>query len=129
MDLKDLYRDVILDHNRSPRQFGRLDPADSSADGHNPLCGDRLHLTLKLDGDRVADLRFEGKGCAISVASASLMCEAVKGRARAEIAHLFNEVHQVLTRRCPKTWASSRHCRGSGSSRFASSARASRGTR
>ena len=98
MDLKDLYREVILDHNRSPRQFGRLDPADSSADGHNPLCGDRLHLTLRLDGDRVSDVRFEGKGCAISVASASLMCEAVKGRTRDDVNALFHEVHEVLTR-------------------------------
>ena len=97
MDLKDLYRDVILDHNKSPRNFGRLDPADSSADGHNPLCGDRLHITLKLEDDRVSDLRFDGKGCAISVASASLMCEAVKGKRRTEIAHLFSEIHEVLT--------------------------------
>jgi nitrogen fixation protein NifU and related proteins len=97
MDLKDLYRDVILDHNKSPRLFGRLDPADSSADGHNPLCGDRLHVTVRLEGDRVSDLRFDGKGCAISVASASLMCEAVKGKQRSEIAHLFTEIHDVLT--------------------------------
>jgi nitrogen fixation protein NifU and related proteins len=97
MDLKDLYREVILDHNKSPRLFGKLDPADSAADGHNPLCGDRLHITVRLDGDRVSDLRFEGKGCAISVASASLMCEAVKGKTRADIAGLFNEVHTVLT--------------------------------
>ena len=97
MDLKDLYREVILDHNKSPRLFGRLDPADSAADGHNPLCGDRLHISVRLDGDRVSDLRFEGKGCAISVASASLMCEAVKGRSRTDIATLFNEVHTVLT--------------------------------
>ena len=97
MDLKDLYREVILDHNKSPRQFGRLEPADGCADGHNPLCGDRLHLTLRLDGDRVSDLKFDGKGCAISVASASLMCEAVKGRSRADIAHLFHEIHAVLT--------------------------------
>ena len=97
MDHKDLYREVILDHNKSPRLFGRLDPADSAADGHNPLCGDRLHISVRLDGDRVSDLRFEGKGCAISVASASLMCEAVKGRSRTDIATLFNEVHTVLT--------------------------------
>ena len=63
-----------------------------------PLCGDRLHVTLRLDGDRVSDLRFDGKGCAISVASASLMCEAVKGKRRSEIAHLFNEMHEVLTK-------------------------------
>jgi nitrogen fixation NifU-like protein len=98
MELKDLYREVILDHNKSPRLFGRLDPADSSADGHNPLCGDRLHVTLRLDGDRVSDLRFDGKGCAISVASASLMCEAVKGKTRGEIAHVFHEIHEVLTK-------------------------------
>jgi nitrogen fixation NifU-like protein len=97
MDLKELYRDVILDHNKTPRLFGRLDPADSSADGHNPLCGDRLHVTVRLDGERVSDLRFDGKGCAISVASASLMCEAVKGKRRSEIAHLFKEIHDVLT--------------------------------
>ena len=98
MDLKDLYREVILDHNKSPRQFGRLDPADSAADGHNPLCGDRLHVSLRLEGDRVSDLRFDGKGCAISVASASMMCEAVKGKTRADIHHLFTEIHEVLTR-------------------------------
>ena len=72
MDLKDLYRDVILDHNRSPRNFGRLDPADAHADGYNPLCGDRLTLYVKLDGERIAGSAFEGNGCAISVASASL---------------------------------------------------------
>jgi nitrogen fixation NifU-like protein len=97
MDLKDLYREVILDHNRSPRLFGRLDPADSSADGHNPLCGDRLHVTLRLDGERISDLRFEGNGCAISVASASLMCEAVKGKDRAQVGRLFSAVHAMLT--------------------------------
>src|SRR4030095_5804008 len=93
MDLKDLYREVILDHNRSPRLFGKLEPADSSADGPNPLCGDRLHITVRLEVERVSDLRFEGKGCAISVASASLMCEAVRGKRRDDIAHLFHEVH------------------------------------
>jgi nitrogen fixation protein NifU and related proteins len=97
MDLKDLYRDVIVDHNRNPRNFGKLDPADAHADGHNPLCGDRLHITVRLEGDHLSDLRFEGKGCAISVASASLMCEAVKGKNRDEIAHLFGEIHEVLT--------------------------------
>jgi nitrogen fixation protein NifU and related proteins len=99
MDLKDLYREVVLDHNRSPRNFGRLEPADAEAHGHNPLCGDRLHLTLRLAGDRLADLRFEGQGCAISVASASLMSEAVKGRSRAEIDRLYDEVHTMLTGR------------------------------
>ena len=97
MELKDLYRDVILDHNRSPRNFGRLEPADAQAAGHNPLCGDKLNLTLRLQGNRVADLRFEGQGCAISTASASLMTEAVKGRSRDEIAQLYEEVHTLLT--------------------------------
>jgi nitrogen fixation protein NifU and related proteins len=99
MDLKDLYREVVLDHNRSPRNFGRLEPADAQAQGHNPLCGDRLHLTLRLQDERLSDLRFEGQGCAISVASASLMSEAVKGRSRAEIAQLYDEVHAMLTGR------------------------------
>jgi nitrogen fixation protein NifU and related proteins len=98
MDLKDLYRDVILDHNKRPRNFGRLDPADARADGHNPLCGDRLSVFVKLDGDRVEDLRFEGKGCAISTASASLMTEAVKGKDKAAIGALFEKVHTLLTR-------------------------------
>ena len=97
MELKELYRDVILDHNRSPRNFGRLEPADAQAAGHNPLCGDKLNLTLRLQGNRVADLRFEGQGCAISTASASLMTEAVKGRSREEIARLYQQVHTLLT--------------------------------
>jgi nitrogen fixation protein NifU and related proteins len=97
MELKELYRDVILDHNRSPRNFGHLDPADAQAAGHNPLCGDKLNLTLRLQGDRLVDLRFDGQGCAISTASASLMTEAVKGRSRDEIAQLFEQVHTLLT--------------------------------
>jgi len=97
VNLQDLYRDVILDHNRNPRNFGKLEPHDAEAQGHNPLCGDRLSLTLRLDGDRIADLKFDGNGCAISVASASLMTEAVKGKARSEVTALFEIVHDVLT--------------------------------
>jgi nitrogen fixation NifU-like protein len=97
MELKDLYRDVILDHNKQPRNFGRLEHPDAQADGHNPLCGDRLSVFVKLNGDRVEDLRFEGKGCAISTASASLMTEAVKGKDKAQIDALFNKVHTLLT--------------------------------
>src|SRR5690606_33313727 len=89
MQLTDLYREVILDHNKHPRNLGRLEPHDGEAKGHNPLCGDRLTLTLRREGDRLADLRFEGNGCAISMASASMMTEAVKGRTRAEIDTLF----------------------------------------
>lgn len=98
MDLKDLYRDVIIDHNRRPRNFGRLEQPDAHAEGFNPLCGDRLELYIALDGDRIRDLRFEGKGCAISVASASLMTETLKGRTRAEAQRYFDEVHGLLTR-------------------------------
>jgi nitrogen fixation NifU-like protein len=97
MDLKELYRDVILDHNKRPRNFGRLDPADAQADGHNPLCGDRLSVFVKMDGDRIEDLKFEGKGCAISTASASLMTEAVKGKDKAAVGQLFEKVHTLLT--------------------------------
>jgi nitrogen fixation NifU-like protein len=97
MDLKDLYRDVIVDHNRHPRNFGKLDPADTHADGFNPLCGDKLSLYVNLDGDRIREAKFEGSGCAISVASASLLTEAVKGKSRAEVQKLFDDVHTVLT--------------------------------
>ena len=97
MDLKDLYRDVILDHNKNPRNFGKLDPCDPSANGHNPLCGDRLTLTLRLEGDTVSDVRFEGKGCAISTASASLMTEAIKGLDEQAITALSEVVHRTLT--------------------------------
>ena len=103
MELKELYRDVILDHNRHPRNFGRLEDGGAGAevrhaDGHNPLCGDRLSVFVRLEGERVADIRFEGKGCAISTASASLMTEAVKGKDRSAIRELFNKVHALLTR-------------------------------
>lgn len=97
MDLQDLYRDVILDHNKNPRNFGRLEPCDTSADGNNPLCGDRLTLTVRLEGNRISDIRFEGKGCAISTASASLMTEAVKGLDIIAARHLQDVLHGVLT--------------------------------
>jgi nitrogen fixation NifU-like protein len=98
MDLQSLYRDVILDHNRQPRNFGRLESADAQADGHNPLCGDQLTVFVKLEGERVTDVRFEGKGCAISTASASLMTEAIKGKDKATVNALFEQVHTLLTR-------------------------------
>ena len=98
MNLADLYRDVIVDHNRRPRNFGRLDQASHVAEGNNPLCGDKLHVFLDIIDDVIRDIRFEGAGCAISTASASLMSEAVKGRSRGEVAGLFGSVHQMLTR-------------------------------
>jgi len=97
MELTDLYRDVILDHNRHPRNFGDLEPADASVEGFNPLCGDRLTLRLQMAGERITDIRFEGQGCAISTASASLMTEAVKGQTRTDALALFDRVHQLLT--------------------------------
>jgi nitrogen fixation NifU-like protein len=97
MELNDLYRDVILDHNRRPRNFGGLEPADASVEGFNPLCGDRLTVRLQMKDDKISDIRFEGQGCAISTASASLMTEAVKGRSRADALQLFDRVHQLLT--------------------------------
>ena len=97
MDLADLYRDVIVDHNRHPRNHGRLEGATHRAEGDNPLCGDRLRLFLDVRDDVIRDLRFEHSGCAISTASASLMGEAVKGRSRAEAEALFDAVHRMLT--------------------------------
>jgi nitrogen fixation NifU-like protein len=96
-DLRDLYQEVILDHNKRPRNFGVLERADRSAIGHNPLCGDKLTVYLRLDGDRVADVRFEGLGCAISKASASMMTEVVKGLSDDDITTLFERFHHLVT--------------------------------
>ena len=98
MDLKDLYRDVILDHNKRPRNFGVLAvPPAYEARGANPLCGDTLRVWVQLEADRVADVKFEGKGCAISVASASLMTEIVRGQSEAEAEQLFETFHRITT--------------------------------
>jgi nitrogen fixation protein NifU and related proteins len=98
MDLADLYRDVIIDHNRNPRNFRKLAPPCRHAEGLNPLCGDKLQVYVKVDADdRIAEVSFEGSGCAISVASASLMTEALLGRSRAEAEALFEQIHGMLT--------------------------------
>ena len=96
-ELQELYREVILDHNRQPRNFGEIDDADRVIDGVNPLCGDRMTLYLKLDGKTVRDVRFRGSGCAISVASSSLMTERIKGASVDETMDLFAMVHDMLT--------------------------------
>jgi len=96
-DLSDLYQEVILDHNRRPRNFHALAEPSHSAEGYNPLCGDRLTLYLKVNGDTIEDVSFEGAGCAISKASASLMTDAVKGRTRAEAEALFARFHRMVT--------------------------------
>ena len=98
MDLKDLYRDVIVDHNRNPRNFRAMPDADRHADGFNPLCGDKLTVFVKLAGDRIDDVSFDGSGCAISVASASLLTECVKGKTVSEAEALFGRMHDLLTR-------------------------------
>ncbi len=96
-DLRELYQDIILDHSKHPRNFGKLDGANREARGYNPLCGDRVTLALKVDGERIADARFEAKGCAISVASASMMTELVRGKTVAEARALFERFHGLVT--------------------------------
>ena len=97
-DLSDLYQEVILDHNKRPRNFGILGEASHSAEGYNPLCGDSVHLFLRIDDDDVvAEVAFQGSGCAISKASASLMTDSIKGRPVAEIRDLFNRFHRMVT--------------------------------
>ena len=96
-ELQELYREVILDHNRRPRNFGEIEDADRVVEGVNPLCGDRMTLYVDLDGEQVRDIRFKGTGCAISVASSSLMTEKAKGNSIAELTRLFERVHRMLT--------------------------------
>ena len=97
-ELSELYQEVILDHNKRPRNYGVLDDANRSADGYNPLCGDKLKLFLKVEDDRVAAVSFQGSGCAISKASASLMTDAIKGRSIQEVGDLFARVHAMMGR-------------------------------
>lgn len=96
-DLSDLYQQIIVEHNRSPRNFKQLPHATNAADGSNPLCGDQIRVELQLDGDRIADVGFQGSGCAISQASASLLTGAVLGKTTSEAEALFREVHTMLT--------------------------------
>jgi nitrogen fixation protein NifU and related proteins len=96
-DLRQLYQEVILDHYKRPRNFGPLPGADHSAEGYNPLCGDQVKVSVRLEGDRVADLHFEGAGCAISTASASMMTEAVKGMTVEEAEALFRRFRDLVS--------------------------------
>jgi nitrogen fixation protein NifU and related proteins len=96
-ELNDLYQEVILDHNRRPRNFRVIDAATAEQEGYNPLCGDRLTLYLTLEGDVIKDVAFQGSGCAISKASASLMTEQVKGKTVAEARALFERFHAMIT--------------------------------
>jgi nitrogen fixation NifU-like protein len=97
MDLNDLYQEVILDHNRRPRNFRTIEPASHHADGHNPLCGDRLSLYLQVTDGSIADVAFQGSGCAISKASASLMTDAVKGQSVEAVLRMFEQFHRMVT--------------------------------
>ena len=98
MDLGALYEEVILDHNRSPRNWGDI-PGGRHVDGRNPLCGDKISLSLQVDGDVITDIRFTGEGCAISKASASMMTQAIKGKTREEAERLFEGFHNLVTGR------------------------------
>ncbi len=95
-DLRELYQTTILDHYKKPRNFGPLPGESARVEGHNPLCGDRVTLHVLMEGDVVRDVRFEGSGCAISTASASMMTEAVKGKTRSEAERLFERFHQLI---------------------------------
>ncbi|MFM9903111.1 MAG: Fe-S cluster assembly sulfur transfer protein SufU [Pyrinomonadaceae bacterium] len=96
-ELSDLYQEVILEHNKNPRNFREITDADQYADGKNPLCGDALRVYISLDGDTVTDVAFKGSGCAISKASASMMTQAVKGRSKEEAGVIFDEFHRMVT--------------------------------
>ena len=96
-DLSDLYREILLDHNSKPRNFRRLEDANRSADGYNPLCGDKIELYLKVDDQVIADVGFQGSGCAISRASASMLTQSIKGQSVERAQQIFEAFHRMLT--------------------------------
>jgi len=96
-ELSELYQQVILDHNKKPRNFRKLETANHIAEGYNPLCGDQLTIYLNLEDDFVKEVGFEGSGCAISKAAASMMTQAVKGKSKEQAEHLFQEFHSMVT--------------------------------
>jgi nitrogen fixation protein NifU and related proteins len=97
LDLRDLYQEVVIDHSRRPRNFRKLERPDRTAQGYNPLCGDEITLYVKFDGPLIQDIAFEGTGCAISKASASMMTASLKGKSRAEAEELFRQFHLLIT--------------------------------
>lgn len=101
-DLKELYQEVILDHNRAPRNYGRPEGAERSAEGLNPVCGDEVNVHVHLDGDVIRDIGFTGTGCAISKASASLMTTLVKGHTVEEVDAMFDRFHEMVTKGLPE---------------------------
>ena len=96
-DLTDLYQQVILDHSKSPRNFHKLENANRTAQGHNPVCGDHYTIYAVMDGDVIKDIGFQGSGCAISKASASILTDSLKGKTKAEVKALFDKVHEMVT--------------------------------
>jgi nitrogen fixation NifU-like protein len=100
-ELRDLYQDVIIEHSKRPRNFRTLGDTAHKADGYNPLCGDTVTVYLTLDGDVVKDVSFQGHGCAISTASASVMTETLKGKTRAQVEELFRTFHELVTGKAP----------------------------
>ncbi len=96
-EINELYQEVILDHNKNPRNFREMEQATQTADGHNPLCGDALKVYVEMEDEKVKDVSFLGSGCAISKASASIMTQTVKGKSREEAETMFNEFHQMVT--------------------------------
>ena len=102
-DPKALYQEVILDHNRKPRNYGALEHASHHAEGHNPLCGDRATVYLRVEDDVVREASFEGSGCSISTASASMMTDALRGKTLGEVRHMFESFHELVTADPSKT--------------------------
>ena len=100
-DLRELYQDVILEHSKAPRNYRELASADRKAEGFNPLCGDHFTVYLNLEGDSIRDIAFQGSGCAISKASASMMTQSVKGKTKAEAGKIFGQFHDMVTGHAP----------------------------
>ncbi|MFH1208099.1 MAG: SUF system NifU family Fe-S cluster assembly protein [Candidatus Omnitrophota bacterium] len=97
-DVRELYQQMIMDHNKNPRNFHAMTDADRTVEGYNPLCGDHFKVYIKMEGDRIKDISFDGSGCAISKSSASMMTSVLKGKTRGEAKALFEEVHKMLSR-------------------------------
>lgn len=99
-ELNDLYQEIILDHNKNPRNWGKINNPNNFAEGFNPLCGDRIELYVNISENKVQEIKFEGNGCAISKASASVMTTLVKGKTKDEINKIYNEFHHIITEGC-----------------------------
>ncbi|MGB9702698.1 MAG: Fe-S cluster assembly sulfur transfer protein SufU [Candidatus Kapaibacteriota bacterium] len=99
-ELNDLYQDIILEHNKNPRNWGTIDNPSATSEGFNPLCGDHINLFLKLENGRITDVKFQSNGCAISKSSASIMTTLIKGKTIEEAQEIYNEFHEIITKGC-----------------------------